>query len=909
MPGVANGGTILASNGLLTLSGPVTGAGSLAIATGAELELGGATAETVGFGGDVGTLKLDQPGSFTGSITGLVQGDTIDLAGIQATSAVVNGSTLTVTAGAQTFTYQVAGSGLATNAFALEDDQHGGTDLVLGPPGPTISGPTSQTAFLGWPSLLGPLTIADPNAGSGLLTVTITAASGTLSGVDINGNPLNGSGSNKLVLTGDLADINTMLAGVTYNGVTAGATDDVQVAVTDANNATAAQTIAVTTDTVPFTKPIGNIPSQAFVVTDTPSALAPVDVSDPYAQSTNTPLSFTVTVPPGSGTLGAHGPSGATIAGIDTNKLTITGTVTQINNDLADYTWFDVIGLFFTTVGGLGTIAYYLTQQSAQANAALGWGAEQEAALKLLQAGEKRLIASWVANVQARCSTEGCPHFVTWDGLGYDLNAVGEFVYAKSTQSGDTFQIQVRLEPLNNSSIASVITQVAASVGSDRITIDSTRADPMWIDGTPVQIGVDQSIEMAGGQISEIAANTFQVNWDTGEFLLATINVTQDASYIDVSAGISSNDTPGTLEGLLGPDTGQANDFTLPDGTVLQQPLTTSELYTEFANAWRVTQSSSLFDYAQGQSTTTFTNLNFPGEELSLSDFPSAIVQQAQQAVTSAGITDPGAQQEAELDYIVFGGDLNVVNEDASLSQGETVTPTAPSSSGPSPVLLGIVPTESNVEVAPSGSTAVTFEVYLTEPEATNTTVDYAAVSPEASDLNAADFGGALPQGAITIAAGKTTGEVTVDVPQGALGTSASNNLAMQINSPGGLPIAAQTAQAEVYQPEAGAPPVPQLDYLGTAGTFTQSGSNYTLDLGLLQLGEPIPDLSFGIVNAADELADQLAGTLTWSTVAGYSVSFDGNTTSGVSIPSPIGAGDSEQGLDVTTETGLIFSE
>ncbi len=106
----------------------------------------------------------------------------IDLAGVQATSAVVIGSTLTVTAGAQTYSYQVSGPGLATNTFAIEDDQHGGTNLVLGPPGPTISGPTSQTAFLGYPTVLGPLTIADTGAGNGSLTVTITAQSGTLAG-------------------------------------------------------------------------------------------------------------------------------------------------------------------------------------------------------------------------------------------------------------------------------------------------------------------------------------------------------------------------------------------------------------------------------------------------------------------------------------------------------------------------------------------------------------------------------------------------------------------------------------------------------------------------------------------------------------------------------------------------------
>ena len=172
---IVNVGTITANGGLLDLTDAITGAGQLGVATGSEMELGAATAEAFSFNGHVGTLKLDHPSEFTGAIDGLVAGDTIDLAGVQATSAVVSGSTLTVKAGSQTFTYQVAGSGLTGNTFAIQSDQNGGTDLVLGAPGPTISGPTTQTAFLGWPTVLGPLTIADPNAGNGLLTVTITA--------------------------------------------------------------------------------------------------------------------------------------------------------------------------------------------------------------------------------------------------------------------------------------------------------------------------------------------------------------------------------------------------------------------------------------------------------------------------------------------------------------------------------------------------------------------------------------------------------------------------------------------------------------------------------------------------------------------------------------------------------------
>jgi hypothetical protein len=262
-----------------------------------------------------------------------VQVDTIDLSGVQATSAVVNGSTLTGTAGAQTYSYQVSGPGLAGNTFALEDDEQGGTDLVLGPPGPTISGPTTQTAFLGWPTIFGPLTIADPNAGSGLLTVTITAQTGVLTGAAANAGTLAGSGGNELTLTGDLADINTMLGGITYLGATAGATDDVQVAVTDASNATTAQTVAVTTGTVPFTNLVLNLIDQLDEIVGTPTALGNLNISDPYAESNGQTLSLSAVT--ASGIFSESGGS-TVISGQNSVNLSIYGKIDQINADISD---------------------------------------------------------------------------------------------------------------------------------------------------------------------------------------------------------------------------------------------------------------------------------------------------------------------------------------------------------------------------------------------------------------------------------------------------------------------------------------------------------------------------------------------------------------------------------------------
>jgi hypothetical protein len=45
---------------------------------------------------------------------------------------------------------------------------------------------------------------------------------------------------------------------------------------------------------------------------------------------------------------------------------------------------------------------------------------------------------------------------------------------------------------------------------------------------------------------------------------------------------------------LLGSDSGQANDFQLPDGTVLSEPLSNSEILGQFASGWEISPQTSL---------------------------------------------------------------------------------------------------------------------------------------------------------------------------------------------------------------------------------------------------------------------------------------------------------------------------
>ena len=206
----------------------------------------------------------------------------------------------------------------------------------------------------------------------------------------------------------------------------------------------------------------------------------------------------------------------------------------------------------------------------------------------------------------------GDVHITTFDGLYYNFQAEGEFVLAQSTVAGDSFQIQARLQPWSAGSTVSVITMLAAEVGTDRVTIALDRSDAVWINGAAATFGaIGDSISLSGGgSITEVSSTDYQVTWGTGEVM----NVTLGGSYINTSLTLAATDTPGTIQGLWGSDTGQANDFRLADGTVLAQPLDSATLYGAYADAWRVTGGTSLMDYLAGQTTTTFTDKNFPAE-------------------------------------------------------------------------------------------------------------------------------------------------------------------------------------------------------------------------------------------------------------------------------------------------------
>ena len=397
-------------------------------------------------------------------------------------------------------------------------------------PPPVITAPSSQTVFTGMAAVLGPLNVTDPNPDNGgILTAVLSAGAGTLAANKSGGGAVSGSGSSNLVLTGDLSDLNAELAAVTYTGTTAG-NDTVTMTVTDDHNASATQDIAITDEPVPVTGPVLSAPEQELVITGTSTGLPGFNISDPYAEATGQQLTFTLSTTEAGIDLTASG-DGGTVTGSGTGTLTITGTVSQIDSYFADEIGLDELYELYETGKKITTLvnAGVTGETVNEAEFFPGESAFLAIGIDAVTFGIQSLISLVPGNGPAPSYEEfeeklwdilaGDPNMVTYSGQIYHFDAAGEFILTGSTQPGNSFQVQVRLQPLENSSVASVITQIAASVGNDRVTVGIGRTDPVWVDGNPAALSGKSPITLSGGEISQISPDSYQIVWNTGEVL------------------------------------------------------------------------------------------------------------------------------------------------------------------------------------------------------------------------------------------------------------------------------------------------------------------------------------------------------------------------------------------------------
>lgn len=251
-------------------------------------------------------------------------------------------------------------------------------------------------------------------------------------------------------------------------------------------------------------------------------------------------------------------------------------------------------------------------------------------------------------------ATEGEPHLYTFDRLSYDLQSAGEFILARTDDGA--FEVQTRQEPVVNTLNLAHNTAVAMRVGPDRVGLYGGPPLILRINGEAIDVASLPLDLPGGGRIERDEEDRFIVRWPGDDAPFVRVRARHGRTDVSV---ILPQAWAGRMVGLLGNfDGDRANDLRLRDGQRIGregEPWTAADIHGAFADAWRISQAESLFDYESGQSTRTFTIKPFPKRYLGLSDLDPEAVEAARQVCEAAGLTEIVPLENCMFDVAATG--------------------------------------------------------------------------------------------------------------------------------------------------------------------------------------------------------------------------------------------------------------
>lgn len=250
---------------------------------------------------------------------------------------------------------------------------------------------------------------------------------------------------------------------------------------------------------------------------------------------------------------------------------------------------------------------------------AVGFSASHEAGMVTMLA-EKFDKKKHCKPKRPKGSSDGDPHMITMDGIAYELMAAGEFVLA----SAPDFDVQIRTAPAATAADRySLITSVAVRLGDDRVTF--TVADYL---SDPDEVQVRHN-----GERGDLAGGTMG-GWtltreDSRNWVLTAADGTgirlkfRNGFFVEVTPPVA---TAKQMVGLLGSANGDPLDDVRTAQGVEVNANDPDAIHGRFADSWRVTDQTSLFDYGAGESTDTYTDRDYPGdiEKLATTEFREA---------------------------------------------------------------------------------------------------------------------------------------------------------------------------------------------------------------------------------------------------------------------------------------------
>jgi len=248
--------------------------------------------------------------------------------------------------------------------------------------------------------------------------------------------------------------------------------------------------------------------------------------------------------------------------------------------------------------------------------------------------------------------SNGDPHMLTVNKYRYDFQAAGEFTLLDSYDG--SLEIQARQEPFQDSKAVSINTAIAARVGSHRVgvyVVDG--ALQARVDGNVVDLS-SGPMDLGDGARIMTVSKGYEVDFPDGTQLW-TLSVGQWGinAQIKPSEALKTSGV-GLLAHVIPGGLGLPS---MPDGTRLPAATNAAQraqtVYGVFADAWRVTDSTSLFDYDPGKSTATYTIKPFPIESKTLGDLSAD--QKSAGETACSGITDAGAHDDCVFDVSISG--------------------------------------------------------------------------------------------------------------------------------------------------------------------------------------------------------------------------------------------------------------
>ena len=262
------------------------------------------------------------------------------------------------------------------------------------------------------------------------------------------------------------------------------------------------------------------------------------------------------------------------------------------------------------------------------------------------------------SSCEANCGgSNGDPHMRTVDGVRYDLQAAGEYVLLRSADG--SIEIQGRQERPSVGEDTTIDTAIAVKADGHRIGFYIAPSGPpqVHIDGVALDAATVGSADLGSGTTLTPYQRGYELDLADGTKIWAlsvgrwgiNLLVLPSDGLRASGVGLISRIPEGVGLRLPAP----------ADGSRIPIPINRHEryhdLYEVLAPSWLVTPTTSLFDYAPGQTSASFIVPGFPPETVpeTTADLPAATLTIAQAACN--GVTDTDLADQCAYDVAVTG--------------------------------------------------------------------------------------------------------------------------------------------------------------------------------------------------------------------------------------------------------------